>query len=43
MKWEYYVIRWFVATEENLNKLGQKGWELAGIDADHNWIFKRPK
>jgi hypothetical protein len=49
MKWEYRFLYWTAeeprVSEEEMNALGQEGWELvhAGISrADSLFIFKRP-
>ncbi len=51
-KWEYYSIQMSAGntsdpTDEQLNKLGREGWELAGLDVGEGryprYIFKRPK
>jgi hypothetical protein len=39
-KWEYRMIR--RPTQDDLNRYGEKGWELVAID-DNGWFyFKRP-
>lgn len=42
-KWEYKVrMIYKVNILEELEKLGEEGWELAATDKGM-WVFKRPK
>jgi len=39
-KWEYYRIK--TPNAEELKYLGERGWELAAIERDYTYVFKRP-
>lgn len=38
-KWEYKIK--YITNYSQLDELGQKGWELCGIDVGEIYIFKR--
>jgi len=43
-KWEYKIVK--VATEAELNRLGEEGWELISVTlyvSYYTFFFKRPK
>ena len=45
-KWEYKVIKGSSTNEDELNRLGQEGWELVtaalGADSSFRLYLKRP-
>ena len=42
-QWEYKKISGRSLSEEELNQLGEKGWEIAGSTSAGPLILKRPK
>lgn len=43
MKWEYKILRESESTSlDNLNELGQEGWQLAAMTPNYSFVFKRP-
>jgi len=52
-KWEYKIVKFYklggmfasyTVKEEELNSLGDQGWELVTIDQNrYVWVFKRKK
>ena len=43
-EWEYMILLKVTISnaDESLNKYGNQGWELVGVDL-HRYLFKRPK
>jgi hypothetical protein len=52
-KWEYKIVKFYklggmfasnAVKEEELNSLGDQGWELVTVDQHpYSWVFKRKK
>ena len=44
-KWEYKIVTIMLPKqkEQELNFLGEQGWELVAWDHSSHYIFKRPK